>query len=292
VFQLPLPAVTDRRYSNPRMSSPPSPDLDAYCARIGYTGPRTPTLATLHAIAAHHAAAIPFENLDVLLNRPPRLDPASLVQQLVHARRGGYCFQQNGLLLHVLGALGFAVTPLSARVRLQQPRDFIPPRTHLFVKVELDGTPWVVDCGVGSFSLTAAIRLEEDIEQATPHEPRRFVRAGGRLFHQVKVNGEWTDVCEFTGEEMPLIDRELANWWTSTNPESRFRQRLTAARAGLDGTRRSILNREFTVRRGAQIIEQRELTTANELLEVLAEHFGLHFPAGTRFGPPGSPWPS
>lgn len=269
-----------------------SPDLDAYFARIGYAGPREPTLATLHAIAGHHAAAIPFENLDVLLNRPPRLDPSSLEAQLVHARRGGYCFQQNGLLLHILGTLGFAVRPLSARVRLQRPRDFIPPRTHLFVRVELAAGPWIVDCGVGSFSLTAAIRLVEDLEQATPHEPRRIVREGGSFFHQVKVGGEWTDVCEFTGEEMPLIDRELANWWTSTNPASGFRQRLTAARAGLDGTRRAILNREFTHRRGPEILTQREIASPEELLDVLAEHFGLHFPAGTRFGPPDSPWPA
>jgi N-hydroxyarylamine O-acetyltransferase len=268
------------------------PDLDAYFARIGYAGPRTPALSTLHAISAHHAAAIPFENLDVLLNRPPKLDPASLEQQLVHARRGGYCFQQNGLLLHVLAALGYTVKPLSARVRLQRARDFIPPRTHLFVQVQLGGEPWVVDCGVGSFSLTSAIRLVEDIEQPTAHEPRRFVRAGGSLFHQVKVGEEWNDVCEFTGEEMPLIDREVANWWTSTNPETNFRQRLSVARAGLDGTRRSILNREFTLRRGPEILEQREIQSPDELLAVLAEEFGLRFPAGTRFGPPGSPWPA
>jgi len=270
---------------------PPTPDLDAYFARIGYAGPRTPTLVTLHAVAGHHAAAIPFENLDVLLNRPPKLDPASLEQQLVHARRGGYCFQQNGLLLHVLGALGFKVTPLSARVRVQRPRDYIPPRTHLFVQVELDGRPWIVDCGVGGFSLTCALRLEENIEQATPHEPRRLVREGGSLFHQVQVGGAWEDVCEFTGEAMPPIDRELANWWTGSHPESSFRQRLTVARAGLDGTRRSILNREFTHRRGPEIIAQREIATPEELLEILAQHFGLLFPAGTRFGPPGSPWP-
>ena len=270
---------------------PPAPDLDAYFARIGYAGPRTPTLATLHAVAGHHAAAIPFENLDVLLNRPPKLDPASLEQQLVHARRGGYCFQQNGLLLHVLGALGFKVTPLSARVRVQRPRDYIPPRTHLFVQVDLDGRPWIVDCGVGGFSLTCAIRLEENTEQATPHEPRRIVREGGSLFHQVKIGAAWEDVCEFTGEAMPPIDRELANWWTGSHPESSFRQRLTVARAGLDGTRRSILNRDFTHRRGPEIVGQREIATPEELLEVLAQHFGLHFPAGTRFGPPGSPWP-
>lgn len=270
----------------------PTPDLDAYFARIAYTGPRAPTLATLHAIAGHHAAAIPFENLDVLLNRPIKLDPAALEAQLVHARRGGYCFQQNGLLLHVLGSLGYVVRPISARVRLQRPRDFIPPRTHLFVQVELAGEPWIVDCGIGSASLTSAIQFVEDMEQATPHDMRRIVRINGRFFHQVKMGAEWADVCEFTGEEMPPIDRELANWWTSTNPGSKFRQNLMVARAGSDGTRRAILNREFVVRRESTILAQREITTAEELLDVLAAHFDLPFPSGTRFGVPGAAWPT
>jgi N-hydroxyarylamine O-acetyltransferase len=269
-----------------------APNLDAYFARIGYTGSREPVLATLHAIAGQHAAAIPFENLDVLMNRPIKLEPAALEQQLVHARRGGYCFQQNGLLLEVLGALGFAVRPISARVRLQRPRDFIPPRTHLFVRVELGDEPWIVDCGLGSASLTAAIRFVENLEQVTPHDTRRIVRGDGRFFHQLKMGAEWADVCEFTGEEMPPIDRELANWWTSTNPESKFRQNLMVARAGPAGTRRAILNREFVVRRGSEILEQREIATAEELLELLAAHFDLPFPAGTRFGPPGSAWPT
>ncbi|MEI6106113.1 MAG: arylamine N-acetyltransferase [Opitutae bacterium] len=269
-----------------------TPSLNAYFARIGYTGSREPTLATLHAIAGHHAAAIPFENLDVLLNRAIKLEPAALEQQLVQARRGGYCFQQNGLLLHVLAALGYTVRPISARVRLQRPRDFIPPRTHLFVRVELAGEPWIVDAGVGSASLTSALRFVEDIEQATPHDLRRIVRVDGRFFHQVKMGAEWADVCEFTGEEMPPIDRELANWWTSTNPESKFRQNLMVARAGPDGTRRAILNREYVVRRGAEVLERRDIATAEELLEVLAAHFDLPFPAGTRFGPPGSAWPA
>ena len=268
----------------------PTPNLDAYFARIGYTGPRKPTLATLHAIAGHHAAAIPFENLDVLLNRTIQLDPSALEAQLVEARRGGYCFQQNGLLLHMLAALGYTVRPISARVRLQRPRDFIPPRTHLFVRVELEGETWIVDSGIGSASLTAAIRFVEDIEQSTPHDTRRIVRGDGRYFHQVKMGSEWADVCEFTGEEMPLIDRELANWWTSTNPDSKFRQNLMVARAGPAGTRRAILNREFVVRRGAEILEQRAIATPEELLGILAMHFDLHFPADTRFGPPGAAW--
>ena len=269
-----------------------APDLDAYFARTGYTGARAPTLETLHAIAWHHATSIPFENLDVLLGRDINLDPAAVERKLVREKRGGYCFEQNSLLLHVLGALGYRVTPLSARVRIQRPRDFTPPRTHLFVRVELAGEPWIVDAGIGSLSLTSAIRFALDVEQATPHDTRRLIQEGGRYFHQVKLGDEWADVCEFTGEEMLPIDRELANWWTSTNPESKFRQNLMAGRAGADGLRRTILNREFTVRRRADVLEKREIADADELLALLAQHFDLNFSAGTRFGPPGAVWPT
>ena len=267
-------------------------DLDAYFARIGYAGSRAATLETLHTLTGHHAAAIPFENLDVLLGRGIDVEAAAVERKLVHDRRGGYCFEQNHLLLLVLQALGFQATPLSARVRWQRPRDFTPPRTHLFVRVELENETWLTDVGVGGVSLTSAIRLNCAGEQSTRHEPRRIVREDGRFFHQILLGAEWNDVCEFTGEEMPPIDRELANWWTSTNPNSKFRQNLMVARAGPDGTRCTINNREFTHRRGAEILEQRDLAGADELLETLAQHFDLHFPAGTRFGPPGSVWPS
>ena len=270
----------------------PATDLDAYFARIGYAGPRTATLATLNGIVAAHTQTIPFENLDVLLGRGIDLDPAAIERKLIHEKRGGYCFEQNGLLLLVLEALGFQVRPISARVRLQRARDFIPPRTHLFLRVELDGESWLADVGIGGLSLTAAIRLETDSEQATPHEPRRIIREGPRLLHQVLLGREWADLCEFTLEEMPPIDRELANWFTSTHPQSHFRSRLVAARAARAGARLTLLNREFTIRHADGRAEKRELATPDELLAVLAENFGLHFPAGMRFGPPGSPWPS
>jgi len=267
-------------------------DLDAYFARIGYAGSREPTLEVLHAITGCHATTIPFENLDVLLDRGIHVGPAEVERKLVHERRGGYCFEQNHLLLLALQALAFQATPLSARVRWQQARDFIPPRTHLFVRVDLAGETWLADVGVGGVSLTSAIRLNREGEQPTPHEPRRIVREAGRYFHQVKLGADWADVCEFTGEEMPPIDRELANWWTSTSPNSKFRQNLTVALAGRDGTRFTLRNREFVHRRGAKILEERQIGTPEELLRILAEFFGLHFPTGTRFGKSGSPWPS
>lgn len=269
-------------------------DLAAYFARTGYTGPRAPTLAVLDAVAAAHVRSIPFENLDVLLGRPISLDDDAVFRKLVHDRRGGYCFEQNSLLLRVLVALGFAVTTLSARVRWQRPRDFTPPRTHLFLRAELDGTSRLVDAGVGGLSLTSSIPLDESGRPfATPHDTRRIVREGASLFHQIRLaGGEWADVCEFTGEAMPPIDRELANWFTSAHPQSHFRNRLVAARAAPDGVRLALLNGEFTTRAADGAATTRALETPDELLAVLADSFGLRFPAGTRFGPPGSPWPS
>lgn len=268
-------------------------DLDAYFARTGYAGARTPTLATLHGLVAAHAQTIPFENLDVLLGRGINLEPAAIAQKLIHAKRGGYCFEQNTLLLAVLERLGFHAAPISARVRVQRPRDFTPPRTHVFLRVELDGASWLADVGLGSNSLTAAIRLDDSgAMQTTPHEPRRITREGAKLFHQVRLGEEWHDVCEFTLEEMPPIDRELANWFTSTHPQSHFRNRLVAARALPDGQRLALLNNELNRRFADGHAEKQLIATPDELLAILAEHFGLHFPAGTRFGPPGSPWPS
>lgn len=265
--------------------------LDAYFARIAYRGPRDPTLSVLYALTAAHVQSIPFENLDVLLGRPIDLDIGAVFQKLVIDRRGGYCFEQNGLFLHVLSELGFSVTPIGARVRLQRPRDFIPPRTHMFIRADVEGESWLTDVGVGGVSLTSAIRLDTDAEQFTPHEPRRIVRDGARCFHQVRFGEDWNDVCEFTLEPMPPIDRELANWYTSAHPQSHFKDRLMVARATPTG-RVTLLNRELTLRGRDGHAETRNLASPDELLDILAAHFGLQFPPGTRFGPPGSPWPS
>jgi len=266
-------------------------DLDGYLSRIGYAGPRAPTLDVLHALTAAHAQTIPFENLDVLLGRGIDLAPQAVFDKLVHRRRGGYCFEQNSLLLAALGALGFQACPLSARVRIDRPREATPARTHLFVRVDLGGETWLTDVGVGALSLTRALRFGVEGEQPTLHEPRRLVHEDGRWFHQARLGDTWSDVYEFTGEEMPPIDREVANWFTSTHPQSHFRGRLIAARAAPEGRRITLQDAVLKVRERDGRAVVRTLASADELLKVLRESFGLEFPPGTRFGPPGSPWP-
>jgi N-hydroxyarylamine O-acetyltransferase len=283
-----------------------SVDLAAYFSRIGYAVPVAPTLDVLRAIQLRHVCSIPFENLDVLLGRGIALDLESVQAKLVTNRRGGYCFEQNWLLLHVLRQIGFEAMPLSARVRLDRPRDMVPPRTHVFVKVTLSAEQvggaggaekagdWLVDVGVGSMSPTAPFRMVENAEHPTPHETRRLVREPGvpapRWFHQAKILRDgvetWIDICEFNGEEMHAIDREVGNWFTSTNPNSRFKQYIMASLANPDGTRYSLANGDFTHRRSSDgtVLASETITTPDRLREVLKERFGLEVEKGTVFG--------
>ena len=167
----------------------PGIDLDAYFRRIGYTGERRATLDTLRAIHVRHAETIAFENLNPLLKWPVLLDAASLEQKLVRAGRGGYCFEQNLLLSHVLNGLGFKVSGLAARVLWGAPEGAITPRGHMLLRVDIEGTSYMADVGFGVLTLTGPLLLEPDIEQATPHETFRLTRAGQDFIMQVKLGG-------------------------------------------------------------------------------------------------------
>jgi N-hydroxyarylamine O-acetyltransferase len=286
--------------ANPAPAAVPTSTLNlpAYFSRIGYTGPREATLDVLRQIQFCHATTIPFENLSVLLGQGIALDLAAIESKLVTQQRGGYCFEQNTLLMHVLVQLGFSVTPLSGRVRWMQPREFTPPRTHLFLRVTIDGVPWLADVGVGGPTPTAPLRLDTSEPQHTPHGMHRIINEDGRWYHQILlksdngVGSQWTDVYEFTGEEMPLIDRTVANWWTSTNPESKFNLNLLLAQACADGTRIGVFNRTFTHRRGGELLTTREINSPDELLALMDRDFGLRFAPGTRFGGSGKAWPT
>lgn len=273
------------------MTAGSSFDLEAYLARIHFSGARSPRFDTLAEIQLRHVCSIPFENLDILLGRGIRIDLASVQQKLVTDKRGGYCFEQNTLLAAALRSLGFRVTTLSARVRWQVPPETETALTHMMLLVEAEGRRFIVDGGFGAASLTAPLLLDTDAEQSTPHESRRLLRRDGVYVHQVKHAGEWADLYVFTLQPMLTPDYEMGNWFTSTWPQSRFRQNLTAALTYEHG-RYTLLNREFTHRRSDGQNEKRELATPDELLEVLARYFLLPFPPGTRFGTPGALWPA
>jgi N-hydroxyarylamine O-acetyltransferase len=252
-------------------------DLDAYCRRIGYDGARTPTLATLRAIHALHPHAIPFENLDPLRGRPVPLDTGALQQKMLREGRGGYCFEQNVLLGHVLQALGFPVRWLMARVRWGVPAGMILPRTHMMLAVETEGESWLVDVGFGGNSLTAPLALSSRDEQPTPHEPFRLVDEGDKIVVQAAIRGAWDSLYAFDLGEQLLPDLETANWFTATHPKSRFRNELVASRVA-PGRRYALRNNELAVHAGDMGTERRVLAGVAELRDALTNVFGLTLP--------------
>lgn len=254
-------------------------DLDAYFSRIGYTGTREPTLATLEQLQFAHGTSVPFENLDIQLGRPISIDLASIQAKLVKARRGGYCFEQNTLLAAALERLGFGVTLLSARVRLGASR--ILPHTHMLLAVDAEGERWLVDVGFGTGGPLAPLPFKPgQVLQQSLWSFRLQEDRGDWVLESLR-EGAWHDLYAFTLEPHYPIDFEMANHYVSTHPASRFVQTL-AVQKQLPEVCCQLRNRELTIIRGREKSVS-QIFDDEALLRVLAETFGLLFPSGTRF---------
>lgn len=259
---------------------PPSElDLDAYLARIGLPAAGAPTLMLLRTIVAAHAATIPFENLDIILGRPIRLDIGSIQAKLVHARRGGYCFEQNTLLRAALERLGFTVTSLMARVVLGATADAITPRTHMLLQVDLPDGACLADVGFGNLTPTAPLMLARDQPQPTGHEDYRLRSLDNETLLQARVGTEWRNVYRFSGLPSHPVDHEVGNWFTSTKPAGLFTSNVIAARPGTR-CRKTLLNGTVTIRDPDNRPERLILKTETALRDALHDHFGLDLDAG------------
>jgi N-hydroxyarylamine O-acetyltransferase len=257
-------------------------DLESYLERIGYDGPVEPSVEVLSALHEAHLGAIAFENLDILLGKPIVLELEALQKKLVTDRRGGYCFEQNTLFRAVLEAVGFPVTSLAARVRVGGPG--IRPRTHMLLRIELPEGSLLADVGFGGDGPLRPLPLQEAAVRWTGASGHRFRREDEVWVLEGNATGEWNDLYAFTLEPHHPVDYEMANWFTSTHPSSPFVQNLTAQRIRKD--QRAVLrNRDFALtENGAGRTET--VRDPEHLLEILGRHFGLSFPAGTRFRKP------
>jgi N-hydroxyarylamine O-acetyltransferase len=274
------------KIENAFSAAAPAVDLDAYFARIGYDGPREPTLAVLRAITQKHPDAIPFENLDVLLGRGISLDPATIDAKLITAGRGGYCYEQNSLLKRVLTAIGFDVTGLMARVLWMAPAGApARPRSHMVLGVEIDGETWLADSGFGGCVLTTPLRLFSDEVQDSPNGPFRIVDAAPELGveRQVQANlsGAWAPLYQVAKGAWADVDYEQANFFTYTHPSSHFTFSMTVGRT-TPTARYAMKNNRLTHRdvTGA-VVTQRDLSV-DELETALRDVIGLPVEADWR----------
>ena len=210
----------------------------------------------------------------MLLDRGVDLSPAAVDAKLIHRRRGGYCFEQNGLMKRVLEAIGFEVDGLLARVHWNAgPGAGAPPRSHMVLRVPIDGVPWLADVGFGSCVPAAPLRLDDGEPQPTVHDRYRLAPHGRAQMLEALIEGRWQPVYELFPEPQEPIDFEVANWFTSTSPSSHFRHRLIATRTTPEA-RFVLLNGRLTIRPAGGQAERRRLD-ADGIERALGEIFGI-----------------
>jgi N-hydroxyarylamine O-acetyltransferase len=198
-------------------------DLDAYLDRIGLPGGGTP--AEVHRA---HLAAIPFENLDVLLGRGVSVDLPDIAHKLVDTRRGGYCYEHALLLGAALEQLGYTVVRKLGRGG--DPAVTPKPRSHLVLYVLVDGVWNLADTGYGS-GLLFPVPLVDGLESTQGGWTFRTAQlTDGSWQLQEKRSGHWFTHYTVPPEDTFLVDVAAANWVTSTSPTSRFTPQLVVQR--------------------------------------------------------------
>ncbi|WP_017579535.1 arylamine N-acetyltransferase family protein [Nocardiopsis valliformis] len=255
-------------------------DLDAYLARVGLSDRLSddlpPTLDTLTAVHRAHLAAIPFENLNLLLGRPVLLDVPALTDKMVRRRRGGYCYEQNLLLAAVLDRLGFTLTAFSARVLMGgdgRPR----PSTHALLRVEVDGEPWLADVGFGGGGLVEPFSFTDGHQVSQGGWNLRLDRISEVGEEDWLLRGfdgqRWQNLYAFTTAGNLAQDYGIFSHYLTTHPRSPFGNRLMVART-VGGTRYALTNTTLTVERVDGTGEVRELSLG-EVVPVLREVFDI-----------------
>lgn len=246
-------------------------DLDAYLARLGYGGPLAATGEVLRALHRAHAATIPFENLDIVMGRPVDLDIDRLQDKLVRRPRGGYCYEHNLLFAAVLECIGFDVTRYVARVRMGSER--LRPRSHMTLRVDVDGRAWLADVGFGGEGLLEPIAFDGGPVRQDSWAYRLDARADGTHILQSRHGDRWFDLYAFAPEPQHFVDYVTYNWFTSTHPTSPFTQGIVVQRTG--STVRTTLTRSVLTTVAADGATERRALADDEVVDVLRSVFGI-----------------
>jgi N-hydroxyarylamine O-acetyltransferase len=247
-------------------------DLASYLDRIGFVGRPEPDLATLRRIQRGHLEHIPYENLDVQLGRPVTLEPQDAFAKLVAGRRGGWCYEMNGLFRWALEGVGFRVMAMTGAV-LRAERGEAAVGNHLALTVELE-QPYLVDVGLG-----------DGPSEPIPLREGRYRQGWRDLGLERLADGWW----RFHNHDMAFatsFDFRLhpADWallaqkcqWLQTDPDSRFVQNAVCLRHEPDGV--VALVGRVLKRVNGEGVEDQLLPSAEAYAEALAERFGIQLP--------------
>lgn len=246
-------------------------DTAAYLNRINYSGPFDPSAENLRRLQLAHLLSVPFENLSIHSGEPIILNDEALFNKIVVRRRGGFCYELNGLFAALLRALGFNVQMLSASVANAQ-GEWGPEFDHMTLVVTLQQR-WLVDVGFGD-SFIEPLALDERSEKVQRTRAYRIEDAGDRLILlQSDQNDNWKPQYRFDLQPHVYGDYAEMCLFHQTSPQSHFPQRRICSLLTTDGRITLSQGRLITTRGNAK--EELELNDGTEVARVLHEQFDI-----------------
>lgn len=246
--------------------------MTAYLQRINYHGPLTLKAETLRQLQVGHLLAVPFENLSIHWKEPITLNDEALFEKIVERRRGGFCYELNGLFAALLRELGFDVVLLSAEVANKE-GEFGPEYDHMALLVGLEGKRYLVDVGFGD-SFREPLLIGERAEQFDGERAYRVEEAGGRMILRRRDdNGEWRAQYRFSLQSHEYADYAGMCRYHQTSPASHFTRGRICSLATGEG-RITLSEMRLITTRGSERHE-RELADEEKYTEALREEFGI-----------------
>jgi N-hydroxyarylamine O-acetyltransferase len=248
-----------------------SGEVAQYLNRINYSGPVHPAIATLSELQKQHLLTVPFENLDI--HNKTRIDLNNLFDKIVIRKRGGFCYELNGLFYDLLKKLGFTVKMVSARVYMDD--SFSPEFDHMALIVTIEEENYLVDVGFGEFSFHP-VKIKLNSESVDPRGIFKLEAPDASIV--VKKKNEAGDfIPEYSFSEMEREPEEFAERcnYHQTNPASHFMQNRICSLPTLHG-RISLSGNKLKITENGSVTEQ-ILNNENEVHQVLKDRFGINF---------------
>jgi N-hydroxyarylamine O-acetyltransferase len=247
-------------------------DINAYLERINYHGSLVPSAETLRELQIAHLLSVPFENLSIHANQPIVLAEDALFTKIVERRRGGFCYDCNGLFASLLCRLGFEVKMLAAEVA-NDAGVFGPPFDHMTLMVSLEQR-WLVDVGFGD-SFVEPLRLDEPGEQLQSSRTYQIVSTG-RLFTLMQKieDGEWKAQYRFTLAPHKYHDYDEMCRYHQTSPQSHFTKARLCSLATPEG-RITLSDMRFITTSANNQKQEENVANEEEYATILRERFGI-----------------
>ena len=251
-----------------------SMNIDAYLKRISYSGSLEPTADTLRELQLAHLLTVPFENLSIHSGEPIVLEENALFAKIVERRRGGFCYEANGLFAGLLHALGFDVAMLGAGVANSQ-GEFGPNFDHMTLMVTLSDR-WLVDVGFGD-SFLEPLLLDSRVEQAQGTRAFKIVDDDDDhlILLRRNLDADWEPQYRFTLQPYSFADYEEMCQFHQTSPDSHFAKGRICSRATADGRVSLSEMRLITTTGPEQRRDERTLKDQDEYDRVLRDEFGI-----------------